>query len=270
MRVKVGMKAKGFKFKGGEHLGYSPDMDKYIGKQGVIESSDDRKFSIRFEDEVYWNYPIALEHRAFISVGDKVKIPKTKSVGDSIEKSNNIAIARSDRQDYLYYKGEKDGKLVLNCSSEDIYGSGDYFTLEDIELYKEENMRTIKKSELEKIHNVACSTWQVKIKEMANRNPFGDSVELTQEEIDIMFRASSVSQTEVLEEVFGKQNKEINLFSRDVNHIVDGLPVFGGSLLSSTDALISLPLMDSDGNRFYLNPNYKWELKEYALIVTRI
>lgn len=127
----------------------------------------------------------------------------------------------------------------------------------------------IKKSELEKIYNVACSRWQVKIKEMANRNAFGDSIELTQEEIDTMFRASSPSQTKVLVEVFGKWNKEINLCSEDINHIVDGLPVFGGSKLDAHSALIGLPLCKHDENVFFLNSNYNWKLEENTLTITR-
>lgn len=269
MKVELGMKAKGFKFESGKFngLGYDSYMDKYINKIGVLESYDDIKISIRFEDGEYWNYPIALVHRAFISVGDKVKIPKTKTAGwDSIEDSLEIKIAISNGQDYLYYAGESDGKLMLHHEAE--IPSGDYFTLEDIELYKENKME-IKKSELEKIHNVACSTWRGKIKEMANRNAFGDSVDLTQEEIDIMFRAATPPQAEVLEGVFGKQNKEIDLLSEDINHIVDGLPVFGGSNLSTSSALIGLPKWENGKNKFYLNPNYNWELEDGRLIVTR-
>ena len=266
MRVELGMKAKGFKFKSGEHLGYSKDMDEYSGKEGVITNITERWFSIRFGDE-YWNYPLDSAHKALLSVGDKVKIPKTKTDGwDLIEDSLEIKRAISNGQDYLYYAGEDAGKLMLNHQYGDT--SGDYFTLEDVELYNENKME-IKKSELEKIYNVACSTWRGKIKEMANRNPFGDSVDLTQEEIDIMFRASTIPQREVLEQVFGKRNKEIDLFSGNINHIVDGLPVFGCSLLASTDSLIGLPLTDSDGNIFYLNPNYNWELKGTTLIITR-
>lgn len=268
MKLEKGMKAKGFKFESGyDGLRYDPEMDKYIGKDGVVHNLTDT-FSVRFEDGKFWDYPLGLAHKALLSVGDKVKIPKTKSTFLSIEDSIVIKRAISEGQDYLYYAGDTiDGILMFNDEAE--MPSGDYFTLEDVELYEKENKMEIKKSELEKIHNVACSTWQVKIKEMANRNAFGDSVELTQEEVDIMFRASTKSQREVLEQVFGKRNKEIDLFSRDINHIVDGLPVFGCSLLASTDSLIGLPLSDSSGNVFYLNPNYNWELKDTTLIITR-
>jgi hypothetical protein len=264
MKVEVGMKAKGFKHEG---PGYADIvMDAYVGKQGVVENLDGDSFCIRFEDGDFWYYPTSLAHRALISVGDKVKIPKTKSVGD--EESESIRSAKRASQDYLYYVGEKDGKLILN-NELNTNNCGDYFTLEDIELY-ENNMRTIKKSELKKIHDVACSTWQGKIKALANRNPWGVDIELSEEEVSEMFAAASASQKVVLEEVFGKQNKEIDLASEDINHIVDRFPVFGGSSAHQDDVLISLPSKyNITKNRLFLNRNYNWELNGNCLIVTR-
>lgn len=266
MKLEVGMKAKGFKHEG---PGYADIvMDAYVGKQGVVENLDGDSFCIRFEDGNFWHYPTSLAHRALLSVGDKVKIPKTKSVGD--EESESIRSAKRASQDYLYYVGEKDGKLILN-NEINKYKIGDYFTLEDIELYiKENNMKTIKKSELKKIHDVACSTWQGKITALASRNPWGDDIELSEGEVDDMFAAATSGQKVVLEEVFGKQNKEIDLASEDINHIVDGLPVFGGSSAHQDDVLISLPSKyNTNKNRLFLNRNYNWELKGNRLIVTR-
>jgi hypothetical protein len=261
MKLEVGMKAKGFKHEG---PGYADIvMDAYVGKQGVVENLEIDSFCIRFEDD-FWYYPTALAHMALLSVGDKVKIPKTKSVGD--EESESIRSAKRASQDYLYYVGEKDGKLILNNELSK-YKSGDYFTLEDIELY-ENNMKTIKKSELKKIHDVACSTWQGKITALAKRNPWGDDIELSQGEVDDMFAAATSGQKVVLEEVFGKQNKEIDLVSMDINHFVDGLPVFGGANLHRQGSLIELPRHFDDKNVFFLNQNYNWELKGNRLIVT--
>lgn len=123
--------------------------------------------------------------------------------------------------------------------------------------------------ELKKIHDVACSTWQGKITALANRNPFGDSVELTQHEIDEMFKAADSKQKIVLEEVFGKQNVEINLISESLEHTVDGIPVFGVASSLVSDALIGLPRDKGDKNKFFLNPKYKWELVGTRLIITR-
>jgi hypothetical protein len=66
---------------------------------------------------------------------------------------------------------------------------------------------TVKKSELEQIHNVACSTWKNKIAELTLRNPFGELVELTQTEVDEMFDAATSSQLPVLNKIFGKRER---------------------------------------------------------------
>lgn len=272
MKVKVGMKVKGFKFESRKHhdIAYHPDMQKYEGVVGVIGKISTNNCRIDFDGD-YWFYPKEVIHRAFLSVGDKVKISKTKSAGNKRLKCSG-AISRAIRkgQDYLYYTGEYDGKLILN--DEFCEDTGEYFTLEDIELYEQEkeNKMEIKKSELEKIYNVACSTWQGKIKEMANRNPFGDSVELTQDEIDVMFRAASTGQTKVLIEVFGEQSNEINLHHIEITDMVDGIPLFGGRDKNQNDVFISLPSnINNPQNAFWLNQNYNWELKGKMLIVTR-
>ncbi len=267
MKIEKRMKAKGFKFESREGLSYNVNMERYDGVEGIIGEVWSKYIKIVFSEDC-WFYPIEEAHKALLSVGDKVKIPKTKSVGDSIEDSNVIKDAIRNGIDYLYYTGATiDGRLMLN--DKDKLLTGDYFRLEDVELYEKENKMEIKKSELEKIYNVACSTWQGKIKEMANRNAFGDSVELTQEEIDIMFIAATPSQTEVLEEVFGKQNKEIDLRHTDITAMVDGIPLFGGTDKEQNDVFISLPSECNNQNVFFLNSNYDWKLEGKKLTVTR-
>lgn len=68
---------------------------------------------------------------------------------------------------------------------------------------QEPTTTTIIVSDLKKIHDVACDYWKRKIEAMVK--PFEDTVTLTEEQIEEMFRASSQSQTEVLEQVFGKR-----------------------------------------------------------------
>ncbi len=129
--------------------------------------------------------------------------------------------------------------------------------------------KTIKKSDLKKIYDVACLTWQGKIEKLATRNPFGDDVELTQSEIDEMFKAADSSQTKVLEEVFGKQQKGLDFRSDDINLKVDGIPVFSGKNTPSREAFIGLPYDADKKDSFYLNPNYNWTLKNNKLTITR-
>jgi hypothetical protein len=84
-------------------------------------------------------------------------------------------------------------------------------TFEQFKKYvlKQDTMKntTVKKSELEQIHNVACSTWKSKIAELTLRNPFGELVELTQTEVDEMFDAATASQLPVLYKIFGEREK---------------------------------------------------------------
>lgn len=60
----------------------------------------------------------------------------------------------------------------------------------------------IKKSELKKVYDIACPNWQLKIEKYTQRNPFGDSVEFTEKEIEEMISASTPEQLPVVKEVF--------------------------------------------------------------------
>jgi hypothetical protein len=128
----------------------------------------------------------------------------------------------------------------------------------------------VKKAELERIHEVACSTWKSKIAELTLRNPFGDGIELTQTEVDNMFAAATESQRPVLVAVFGEPNKAIDLSSNQVA----GLELFkrDGTTMST---LIAVRLSGEMKNKaFYLNSDFTWEIKtdasgEACLVPTR-
>jgi hypothetical protein len=72
-----------------------------------------------------------------LKVGTKVKIPKTKSVYGSVSESIIIKKALKDNQDYLYFAGidKEDGYILLNNEKNTL--DGDFFLLQDIELYEE-------------------------------------------------------------------------------------------------------------------------------------
>jgi len=71
-------------------------------------------------------------------VGDKVKIPLTKSLGDSYGKSNSIQQAKQLGQDFLYVGAgiDSDGVIVLNYENEP---TGDFFDVvkDNIQLYEQ-------------------------------------------------------------------------------------------------------------------------------------
>ena len=69
-------------------------------------------------------------------VGDKVRIPTTKSVFGNMETSSIIADAKTKRQDWLVISAiQDDGVYILNYMENDII-SGDYFALSDLIHYK--------------------------------------------------------------------------------------------------------------------------------------
>jgi DNA-directed RNA polymerase sigma subunit (sigma70/sigma32) len=63
MKDLIGRKVRGFKFEDTryEKFGYCDDMDKYIGKIGVIGRyvDEDKSFSVVFDDD-FWYYPAEL------------------------------------------------------------------------------------------------------------------------------------------------------------------------------------------------------------------
>lgn len=69
----------------------------------------------------------------FYRRGDKVPIPKTKSVGKSIHRSVSISRAKSNNQDFLYFvkyvniRGVKSVALSYHDG-----GGGNYFALSDL------------------------------------------------------------------------------------------------------------------------------------------
>jgi hypothetical protein len=80
-----------------------------------------------------------------------------------------------------------------------------------VENEKQNKMKiTIKKSELKEIYDVACDIWQTKIAKYATREPFGDTVDFTEEEVFEMFRAATSSQLPVLNKIFGEREEKID------------------------------------------------------------
>jgi len=64
----------------------------------------------------------------------------------------------------------------------------------------------ITKENLKKIYDVACPTWQAKLTQYAIRNPFGNEVELTSNEVNEMFDVSDEKQSKVLNKFLKRDN----------------------------------------------------------------
>jgi hypothetical protein len=66
-------------------------------------------------------------------IGDKVKIPKTKSIGDSIDHSSIIFHVKKRQINYLIIKDIVGETYILNVNDDS--EGGDWFRKEDLELY---------------------------------------------------------------------------------------------------------------------------------------
>jgi hypothetical protein len=132
----------------------------------------------------------------------------------------------SDKLEFVSYGSRQYGCEDYILAETSTYNEGRYymFKLKDIERLaekqslmeqseltsKKENMNKVNKSDLGRIHNVACSTWKSKLKTYAQRNPFGDSIELSDSEIDEMFAATTTSQIPVLVSILGERREKID------------------------------------------------------------
>ena len=126
------------------------------------------------------------------------------------------------------------------------------------ETKKEETMKnyTITREQLQEIYDVACSEWKETILKYSRRNPFGNTIEFIQEEVDTMFKAATLDQTPVLENIFGKQTAEIDLSTGGV----DGKCLFNNNM-ELTNALMCVRGRGKYENKaFVLNHEYNWDL----------
>jgi hypothetical protein len=213
----IGKKVRGFKFKDHAYsnLHYSQDMDKYIGKVGVIETYKENSDSylVKFDDDS-WEYPAALIEKYLVNekedlIGKKVrgfKFEDTKDVyyvtkmGSHIGEIGIIALYKPEHNtyrvdfpnDYWFYPAAEIEKHL-------------------VENEKQNKMKiTIKKSLLKEIHDIACHTWKEIILGYAARDAFGDTVELTTREVDGMFDAATKEQLPVLNKIFGEREEKID------------------------------------------------------------
>jgi hypothetical protein len=125
-------------------------------------------------------------------------------------------------------------------------------TFEQFKTYvlKQKNMNTISRTDLGKIHNIACSTWKKKIENLGSRNPFSLTVELTQSEVDEMFKAATPDQRPTLVNIFGEQSNQIDLTELStIEYKINGRCI-----------LAVRSMGDYKDKGFYLDDTFKWEI----------
>jgi hypothetical protein len=120
------------------------------------------------------------------------------------------------------------------------------------ETVKQNNMKTntISRTDLGKIHNIACPTWKTKLEKLGSRSPFSGTIELTQSEVDEMFKAATSDQRPVLVNIFGEQSNSVDLTELDdIKYEING-----------NDLLAVRVNGEYRDKGFYLNDKYNWEI----------
>ena len=120
------------------------------------------------------------------------------------------------------------------------------------ETLKQNNMKTnsISRTDLGNIYDIACNTWKTKLEKLALRNPFSDTIELTQSEVDEMFKAATSDQRPVLVNIFGEQSNSVDLTELDdIKYEIND------------NTLLAVRENGEYKNRgFFLNEKYNWEI----------
>jgi hypothetical protein len=119
-----------------------------------------------------------------------------------------------------------------------------------------EKTHTVTRAQLKEIWDVACTAWKDTIVKYANKSAFNDTIELTDNEVYTMFKAATLDQTPVLESIFGKQSKNIDLstWMRKGNIFVNNSTSFHNALMCIRAG------GEFKNNAFILNSDYNWDL----------
>jgi hypothetical protein len=159
----------------------------------------DRYQEITFEE--FKKYVLMEQQEIKFKVGDKVIIKKDSGgYGTGGWKGEFQDIIQT--QGYLTVSGEyttQDGTQIVDFEESPYQADSRWLTLYT-ETKTEMKTYNIKISDLKKIHDVDCLTWKTKIKSLIT-DPFAESIELSQTQVDEMFKAATTDQRPVLVEV---------------------------------------------------------------------
>ena len=129
------------------------------------------------------------------------------------------------------------------------------------EVKEEKKMETQKLSRkgLKEIHSVACSNWKGKLEGMGIRNPLEDYIELTQEEVDEMFKACTKDQLPIVSKYLKQDDGSVDLETL---------------CLRDNEFLTIRNCFEYTNKAFWLNDKFNWEIKkdsddELCLIPTK-
>jgi len=183
-------------------LNYWLISDKYDGSYMNWNGGEYRYQEITFEE--FKKYVLMEQQETKFKVGDKVIIKKdSDGYGTRGWKGKFQDIIQT--QGYLTISQEytkQDGTQNLDFKESMYVADSPWLTLYT-ETKTEMKTYNIKISDLKKIHDVVCDSWKTKIKSLIT-DPFAESIELSQTQVDEMFKAATTDQRPVLIEVFGE------------------------------------------------------------------
>lgn len=81
---------------------------------------------------------------------------------------------------------------------------------------------TITRSELKDIHTIACSDWKSKIEKYASKNPFSETIEFTEKQVEEMISASTAEQLPIVKKIF-----DIKDITAEIQTVEDAITKLG-------------------------------------------
>jgi hypothetical protein len=119
---------------------------------------------------------------------------------------------------------------------------------------EEEKMGTQKltRAGLKEIHSVACTKWKTTLLYYATRNALEDYIELTQDEVDGMFKACTKEQLPIVSKYLKQDDGSVDLSK-----------ITGGFRDENDEGMIARRMGKEYANKsFWLNSSYNWEIKK--------
>jgi hypothetical protein len=119
-------------------------------------------------------------------------------------------------------------------------------------------MQKLSRQGLKEIHSVACPNWKDVLEHYGSRNPLEDYIDLTQEEVNKMFEASTKDQLPIVSKYLKQDDGSVD---------VSKLKVEGKGISANESSYI---IRDREMGKyqkksFLLSPWYNWEIKEDEL-----
>ena len=110
----------------------------------------------------------------------------------------------------------------------------------------------LSRQELKEIHSVACSAWKLNLERYGANNLLEDYIELTQEQVDNMFKACTATQLPIMSKYLKQDDGSV-----DVSKVTYG----NHGILLGSAYIVRHDVFTSIKNGFWLNPDFNWEFK---------